>query len=57
MVQLFFCRSDGHASFIDLLRFDATSMIPPRAAMFLLGTSTQILRPKPGTRLLDGFEA
>jgi hypothetical protein len=50
MVQLFFCWSDGHASCTGLLHLDATSVIPPHAAPFLLGTSTRVLRPKPVNR-------
>jgi hypothetical protein len=56
MVQSDFCRSDGHASCTDLLCLDATSVIPPRAALFLLGTSAQVLRPKPENRPPDGFK-
>jgi hypothetical protein len=47
MVQPDFCRSDGHASCTDLLRLDATSVIPPRAVSFLLGASARVLRRKP----------
>jgi hypothetical protein len=52
MVQLFFCRSDGHTSFIDLLLLDATSVTPPRVVPFLLRTSTQVLRPNQRNRHL-----
>jgi hypothetical protein len=57
MVQLDFCRSDDHASYTDLLHLDATSVIPPRAATFLLGTSARVLRLKHENRSPDGFEA
>jgi hypothetical protein len=57
MVQLFLSRSDGSTSCTDLLCLDATSVIPPRTIPFLLGTSAWILRPKPGNRPPDGFEA
>ena len=57
MVQPDFYQSDGHASCIDLIRLDATSVIPPHAAPFLLGTCARVLRPKPGNHLPDGFEA
>jgi hypothetical protein len=50
MVQLFSSRSDGPASCTYLLRLDATSVIPPRVALFLLGTSARVLRPKPINR-------
>ena len=45
-----FYRSDGHASCTNLIRLDATSVIPPRAAPFLLGTSAWVLRPKSENR-------
>ena len=57
MVQLEICLSDGHASFTEFLHLDATSVIPPCAAPFLLGTFAQVLRPKPKNRPPGGFEA
>jgi len=57
MVQLFSSRSDSPSSCTDLLRLDVTSVIPPHAALFLLGTSARVLRPKPVNRPPDGFEA
>ena len=50
MVQLFFTQSDGPVFFTNLLRLEATFVIPQRAAPFLLGTSAQVLRPKPKNR-------
>jgi hypothetical protein len=57
MVQLFFSRSDGPASFINLLHHDATFMIPPRTTPFLLRTSERVLRPNPRNCPPGGFEA
>jgi hypothetical protein len=57
MVQLFFSRSDSLAFCTDLLRLDATSVISPRTASFLLGTSVRVLRPKPRNHPPNGFEA
>ena len=57
MVQLFFYRSDSHTYCTDLLRLDATSVILPRAAPFLLGTSARVLRTNPQNCPPGGFEA